>query len=141
MNNLLNNRVAVGIKFNEINLAVITTGSKNQATCIPKNENVRITPSIIYFNSELFLLKLSPVCFRFFLIDPVISINVPNGHTQPQKNLPNIKINIGIITANNIPGRNNLSDIEVKSIRLISVLTRNPGEIIPRKGYVVDQSI
>jgi hypothetical protein len=52
---------------------------------------------------------------------------VPSGHIQPQKNRPNIKVRTGTINASIIPGRIILSAIEIKNIKLGSILNKTAG--------------
>jgi hypothetical protein len=111
MNNRSVRYVIVGIRFNDTNRAAIVIGSNTQADCIPTKDN-----SVIPANKYSFIwLILFDALYEGFLCDsvPVQSIIVPIGHTQPQKNLPNTKVNTSINIENIIPGKTTRSLIDV----------------------------
>jgi hypothetical protein len=83
---------------------MITIGSNTQAVCIPKSAKIKTAAN----KKNLGLLNLllaESLNEECFVSRPAISIIVPNGHTQPQKNLPNINASKTIIREKIIPER------------------------------------
>ena len=101
------------MKLSDMNLVVITIGSKIHANCWPNKAKKTIAPSTKNLALRKFLLAES-LCAGFLLPSPPVkSIIAPKGQAQPQKNLPNIKVRMSIIIENAMPGRIIRAIIEV----------------------------
>lgn len=126
--------ISAGIRFRETNLARITIGSRIHVTCNPTNENAAIIPRMKYFMERniLFLVSFKTGFFLFML--PHRSIIEPKGQTQPQKNLPNTKVNNKTIVTDAKPASIVRPLIDVNIIIRGSILKNVSGGNILFKG-------
>ena len=101
---------------------------------MPIKAKITNVPKKTYFILRIHLFFSAPFKYFFFFKEPVISITVPSGHIQPQKNLPIISVIIIIVIDSSNPGKSTRSLKEVINIIRGSALKSISGETNPFKG-------
>ncbi|MCM8760739.1 MAG: hypothetical protein NC933_01170 [Candidatus Omnitrophica bacterium] len=133
--------VAAGIRLSDIKRDVITIGSKAQAICQPAAAATKRAARSRNFGFIRILFALSDRIHLFRLRLEAISIDVPRGQTQPQKNLPNANVMHNIPTKATIPEGTLRSLIAVITIRSGSNLKSMSGRKAPVSWYVIGHSM
>jgi len=138
---LLAASVTAGIRFRDTNRAIMTMGSNTQAICIPAIEKAIMVASKKNFGGLNLLFIVSRKTLFSFLSAPNISMVVPKGHTQPQKNLPAMNVKAMARREKAVPARIFRSLNEVASMMRGSILKNTSEGNMDLRGYVVDHKI